>query len=96
MSLVGYGVLLDKQGSTTTAIQDQRYNLLLDSCLDQNKRHDKVIAKIDQAVAAVPPPPARQKRAREGAKPFKLILEAAVPHTKDCVVQARKRVELRR
>lgn len=98
-ALVGFGILLKKQNHITNAqsrvtgdIQRQRYTSLLDLCRDQNKRHDDVIKKIDDAVAAVPPPPARQRKARESAKPFKLILEAAVPHTKDCVAAARARV----
>lgn len=92
-ALVGYGILLTKQGNITNRIQVQRYDSLLDSCLDQNQRHDAVIKKIDEVVAAVPPPPAKQKEAREGAKPFKLILEAAVPHTADCRKFAHGRVQ---
>lgn len=91
-ALTGFGVLLTKQGNLTNKIQQQRYDSLLDACLDQNARHDDVVSKIDQAVAETPPPPARQKRAQESAKPFKLILEAAVPHTDDCRAFARSRV----
>lgn len=99
VALVGFGVLLKKQNtltnqqsSVTDEIQKQRYNSFKDLCEDQNKRHNNVIGQIDEAVAAVPPPPARQRRARESAKPFKLILEAAVPYTKDCAGAARARV----
>lgn len=91
VALAGFGVLLTKQGSITDQIQMQRYSSVLDACLDQNERHDKVIVKIDEAVAQTPP--ARQRQAREGAKPFKLILEAAVPYTKDCREVARNRVK---
>lgn len=93
VALVGYGILLTKQGNITNDIQQQRYNTILDACLDQNERHDNVIKQIDKAVAAVPPPPSEQKKAREGAKPFKLILEAAVPHTKDCRAYAKDRTD---
>lgn len=93
VSLIGFGFLLNSQGDVTDQIQAQRYSSLRDLCLDQNKRHDDVIAQIDDAVAAVPPPPARQRKARESAKPFKLILEAAVPYTDDCNAAARARVK---
>lgn len=92
-ALAGFGVLLTKQGNVTNQIQMQRYGAVLDACLDQNVRHDKVIQAIDDAVAAVPPPPANQQRARESAKPFKLILEAAVPYTEDCRRAAKNRTE---
>lgn len=93
VALAGFGVLLARQSTLTNEIQMQRYGSVLDACLDQNIRHDKVIKAIDDAVAAVPPPPEEQQRARESAKPFKLILEAAVPHTDDCREVARQRVE---
>lgn len=92
VSLIGFGVLLTKQGNLTEKIQEQRYESLLEGCENQNTRHDDVIAKIDKAVAETPPPPERQKRAKEASKPFKLILEAAVPHTKDCRAYAHDRV----
>lgn len=92
-ALAGFGVLLTKQSGVTDEIQTQRYGSVLDLCLDQNERHDKVIKAIDDAVAAVPPPPAEQQRARESAKPFKLILEAAVPYTADCRKAAHDRVQ---
>lgn len=91
ISLVGFGILLTKQGNNTQEIQDQRYKATLDSCMDTNARHDNVILRIDDAVATTPK--AERKRAEEGAKPFKLILEAAVPFTKDCEAFARDRVE---
>lgn len=93
VALGGFSVLLTKQGNLTTKIQQQRYDSVLDACLDQNIRHDDVIKKIDDAVAEVPPPPARQRRAKESAKPFKLILEAAVPYTKDCRKLALSRIK---
>lgn len=100
VGLVGFGLVLKKQnnittqqGNVTNEIQQQRFDSLLDACKDQNIRHDRVISRIDKAVAAVPPPPARQRKARESAKPFKLILEAAVPYTKDCREYARHRVK---
>lgn len=90
-SLVGFGVLLTNQGNATHEIQQQRYTAVLDSCLDQNVRHDNVIAAIDEAVAQTPK--ANRKRAKESAGPFKLILEAAVPYTMDCRALARNRVK---
>lgn len=92
VALIGFGVLLTKQGNLTNEIQEQRHHALLDACRDQNRRHDNVIAQIDKAVAETPPPPPKKEREKQ-AKPFKLILEAAVPHTKDCPTYARERVE---
>lgn len=89
VSLVGFGILLTKQGNTTNSIQEQRYNAFLDSCLDTNDRHDKVIAKIDAAVANTP----KDQQDPKGVTAFKLILEAAVPFTEDCAGYAKSRVE---
>lgn len=91
LSLVGFGILLTNQSNTTQEIQNQRYKATLDSCKETNARHNNVIKRTDEAVAATPE--AERKRAEEGAKPFKLILEAAVPFTQDCEAFARDRVE---
>lgn len=93
IALLGFGLVLKAQARVSRQIQQQRYESLMIACESTNERHDNVIKKIDAAVAAVPPPPSRQKRARDGAKPFKLIITAAVPYTKDCDAVARKRVK---
>lgn len=89
ISLVGFGILLTKQGNTTNNIQNQRYNAFLDSCEDTNTRHDNVVAKIDAAVAKTP----KDQQDPKGVEAFKLILEAAVPFTEDCAGYAQSRVE---
>jgi hypothetical protein len=91
ISLVGFGILLARQSGITSQIQDQRYGALLDSCLDTNERHDNAFALIDKAIAAAPPE--RAKRAQESSGPFKLIINATVPYTKDCRKLARERVQ---
>src|SRR5436190_8909572 len=40
VALVGFGVVLDAQKTTTQTIQSQRYDALLSNCLDTNVRHD--------------------------------------------------------
>lgn len=89
ISLVGFGILLVKQGDLTQEIQTQRFNASLDACEDQNKRHDNVIQKTNEAVAEAPNP----EQAEKSSGPFKLILEAAVPYTDDCVALSHSRVE---
>lgn len=88
-SLIGFGYLLHKQSKFTQEIQDQRFEVQLSACLSQNLRHDNVITAINNAVAATPKD--QEARAKANAKPFKLILEAAVPYTKDCIAAARVR-----
>lgn len=90
VGLVGFGIVLKKQAQFSKDIQTQRFEVALDSCLDQNRRHDRVIESIDMAVAKTPK--AQLKQAQKSAGPFKLILEAAVPYTEDCVSLARSRV----
>lgn len=93
VALVGFRIILGNQSKVANDIQQQRYDSVLEACEDQNDRHDDVIKQIDDAVAGTPPPPVRQRRAKEGAKPFKLILEAAVPYTEDCHELADRRVK---
>lgn len=82
IALAGFGVVLDAQGDTTAAIQDQRYDALLENCLDTNVRHDRVIKRIDQATSKLPRK--QRQRSRKQTEAFKSILEAAVPYTTDC------------
>jgi len=89
VALVGFGVVLDAQKSTTSAIQNQRYDSILESCLDTNVRHDNVIKRIDKAERSIP----KRKRDPRGLALFKNILEAAVPYTSDCRVFAHDRLK---
>lgn len=88
IALAGFGVVLDAQKRTTADIQDQRYQALLQNCLDINVRHDNTISRIDQAAKRTP----KKQRNPRGIKLFKYILEASVPYTKDCRVFARGRL----
>lgn len=54
--LVGYGVLLSRQGDLTTTqgqllqqIKSTRKSFVRDSCLAQNKRHDRTVKKLIHA-----------------------------------------------
>jgi hypothetical protein len=89
VALVGFGVVLDAQKTTTQTIQSQRYDALLSNCLDTNVRHDNVIKRIDDAEKKVP----KKKRDPQGLALFKGILEAAVPYTSDCRKFARDRLK---
>lgn len=93
IALLGFGLVLRKQSHVTELIQLQRYIATLDNCLDTNVRHDNVLARIDDAVKQTPLGKPRE-RAEKGAKPFKLILEAAVPYTSDCREYSHRRVPL--
>lgn len=88
VALVGFGIVLDAQKSTTETIQNQRYESLLQNCLDTNVRHDNVVKKIRTAETKVP----KAKRDPRGLALFQGILEAAVPYTSDCRSFARDRL----
>lgn len=88
VALAGFAVVLDAQKTTTQDIQRQRYDALLQGCLDTNVRHDNVIRKINEAELQVP----KKQRDPHGLRLFKSILEAAVPYTSDCRVFAHSRL----
>jgi hypothetical protein len=88
VALAGFGVVLDAQKTTTATIQNQRYDALLQNCLDTNVRHDNAIKKIDDAAKNVP----KKRRDPKGIAAFKAIIEATVPYTSDCRKFASSRV----
>lgn len=88
VALAGFANVLDAQKSTTSLIQSQRYDAIMESCLDTNVRHDNALAKIDIAADKVP----KKERNPRGVASFKAIIEATVPYTSDCRDFARKRV----
>lgn len=88
VALAGFGVVLDAQKATTAAIQDQRYDAILQNCLDTNVRHDNAIKNIDKAVERAP----KSQRDPKGLAAFKAIIEATVPYTSDCRDFARSRL----
>jgi hypothetical protein len=48
IALVGFGVVLSKQSDTQQSFKDTRKAFVRDSCVAQNKRHDKTIKKLDK------------------------------------------------
>lgn len=88
IALAGFGIVLDAQKTTTEKIQKQRYDSILENCLDTNVRHDNAIKKIDIAAAKAP----KNQRDPRGIAAFKAIIEATVPYTSDCRVFASKRL----
>lgn len=84
-ALFGFGLVINE-------IQQQRFDALVMNCEETNKRNTNVNAQISQAVAVIPTGP-RRSRAEKSAGPFRLILNAAVPYTKDCHAYARERVK---
>lgn len=89
VALAGFAVVLDAQKTTTTEIQQQRYDALLQNCLDTNVRHDNAFARIHKAVKLAP----KKQRDPRAIASFIAIIEAAVPYTSDCRVFAHKRLK---
>jgi hypothetical protein len=50
VALVGFGVVLSQQSDTQASFKATRKAFVRDSCVAQNKRHDKTIAKAQQVV----------------------------------------------
>jgi hypothetical protein len=48
-AIVGLTILLGKQKHVTTEIQAQRKDTIRKNCQDQNKRHDRTLARLDTA-----------------------------------------------
>lgn len=91
IALLGFGIVLGKQSDLTHQIQSQRYDALVTSCVETNQRNTDVNDRIDDAIKALPPK--GQARATAKAKPFRLILNAAVPYRNDCPSWARARLK---
>jgi hypothetical protein len=89
VALAGFGVVLNAQTDTTQAIQSQRYDSILQTCLDTNVRHDNAIAKIKDAAAQAP----KRQRDPKTLAAFTGIIEATVPYTTDCRVFAKERLK---
>ena len=91
VALLGFGIVLGKESSLTDTIQRQRYDALVTSCADTDQRNIDVNNRIDDAIQALPPK--GRKKGRAAAKPFRLILNAAVPYKKDCPRWAEARLK---
>lgn len=91
VALLGFGIVLGKESDLTRRIQQQRYDSLLLSCGETNQRYQDVNNRIDDAIAKLPPK--GQRAAQAKARPFRLIISAAVPYNHDCSNYAASRVK---
>lgn len=83
--LVGFGVLLKKQGNTTDEIQQQRRSFVQSACEDQNSRHDDTSKKLIHAMnVAIKRNPARREQIRQSSQVSLGLIDALVPK-KNCV-----------
>ena len=97
VALLGFGIVLGKQSDLTRQIQHQtrqiqrqRYDSFFQNCVETDDRNANVNKQIDAAIAKLPP--RGHARAAEKAKPFRLILNAAVPLRSNCSKYAEDRV----
>lgn len=91
IALLGFGIVLGKESDLTDKIQRERYDALVTNCAETNQRYKDVNSRIDDAIAKLPPK--GQKAAETKARPFRLIISAAVPFTQDCPAYAESRVK---
>jgi hypothetical protein len=68
-------------------IQQQRYDSVYRTCLDQNIRHDATIATLRRIIDSLPPGP-RQTRARNSLSTTVLLINALAPKVPNCQVKA--------
>lgn len=83
-AIFGFGLVLKE-------IQQQRFDSLVQTCEETNKRNKNVNSEIDKAIEALPA--RKQAKAEKDAGPFRLILNASVPYTDDCHEYANERVK---
>lgn len=91
VSLLGFGIVLDKQGEQADDIQQQRFDSIKRACEDTNARNKNVNAQIDSAIANLPAD--KKAKAEKQSAPFRAIISAAVPYTSDCEAYAQDRVK---
>jgi hypothetical protein len=72
------------------SIKDSRRDAIERTCREQNERHDKAIAKLDQIIAELPPGP--RKRDAEQRRPGTILLIDALAPKKDCEERAKRLV----
>jgi hypothetical protein len=83
-AIFGFGFVLKE-------IQQQRFDSLVQTCEETNRRNVKVNAEIDSAVDALPANRQTDEQ-KAGTDAFRLIISAAVPFTDDCHAYAKERV----
>lgn len=79
-------------GLVVNEIQQQRYDSIVQTCEETNRRNIAVNEQIDSAVDQLPPKRQTEQQ-KEGTAAFRLIISAAVPYTKDCQAAAKERVK---
>lgn len=82
--------LLGQNGQRADEIQQERANSVRSSCLEQNARHDKTLAKLDKLVADIKDP-AEKARAQANIGGTVALIEALAPK-QDCTALVRKAV----
>lgn len=84
-SLVGFGIVLSKQGQTAKDIQAQRRDAIFRACYEQNLRHDNTITQLKAVTAeAAKQDPKRADEIKSSVKSSITIIEALVPKN-NCV-----------
>jgi hypothetical protein len=86
ISILGFTIVLKRQHEQTNDIQNQRYDSFLSTCNEQNGKNIAVNQKIDDAISNVSSK--NRFKAEQASKPFRVILNAAVPLTLDCYAYA--------
>ena len=93
ISLVGFGILLSKQGQTTADIQTQRRESILRSCLEQNVRHDNTINQLKIITAAnLKQRPKEASKIKESVAPTIALIDALAPK-KECAKLVKESVD---
>lgn len=80
-ALFGFGLTLSQQGETSDKIQQQRYDTVYDNCRDQNRRHNRAIAK------------ARKILPSEAQQTVKILVDELQPYNDNCGKLAASRVK---
>jgi hypothetical protein len=90
MMMVGFLslYLLQQTSEQASRIQDQRSNLLLSSCKEQNKRHDDTIKELALLVSQAP-----DLAAAKAAQPGTIALINAIAPISDCNAYVKRNVK---
>ncbi len=73
-----------------TQIQQQRYDVAYNSCLNQNERNSNTKATLNGLIAKLPPD---QRQQAEQSKYFTLLMVNAIIPTQNCIVVAEQAVQ---
>lgn len=96
IAIFGFGLVLTRQSQIFRDIQQQRYDVSYDTCIDQNERHDETIDTLNSIVKTASERPdlseAEKKQQAQGAASSILLIDALVPRVSDCAAQAQSRV----